>query len=310
MKKARTVIQTREIVMPTLRLRFRIWLDETSEERFNDHFAPHGPLFHRWLPDGVADALTLQSGDSTVELRVWFERLGYVRDRAMGRDIVFDPGRRELDSAIMATQGILQAGPLCGELVLHALTDEEIAPLREFVTNEQREKSTGYYVRLGKRVVKLIQPPVTHFLDVLRINFGQYWLTTLESWDSRKESLGQYCSHTLNLRWGLDNEDTWERFIPTQLQGRIYATMRPDQHFLEYLSREDWAELQQVVGELKSPSLAARILVQTHRLRDQNDLRYALIEGVTALELALDDYLDHKLAGSTDLSTTMQTFKG
>ena len=38
---------------------------------------PSGPLFHRWLPDGEKDAITLSPPSEHYTLKLWFERWGY-----------------------------------------------------------------------------------------------------------------------------------------------------------------------------------------------------------------------------------------
>ena len=40
------------------------------------------------------------------------------------------------------------------------------------------------YVAAGKRVVDFLYGPVSNFIAVLKFQYGQHWLPTLEPWDS------------------------------------------------------------------------------------------------------------------------------
>lgn len=281
--------------MSTLLLKFGINLKEYSLSIIAQH---HGPLFHRWLPDGEKDAIVLDTGDSNIELRVWFERRGFV-DNGF---IKFDYKRREVNPEIIPKQAILDAGPLWGLLKIQGLSEEELAPLWENAIGDDR------YVALGKKVVKnLLYPPVARFLNILRTNYGQYWIRELEKWDSREESLGHYCK-SLNLKWSLDEGKTWRSFLPNKSIVIFRSTVRMDKCFHAYLSKEDWQELAKVVRQGYEPSLAAFVLARTHQFLDQGNLKYAFIEGVSALELVLNEFIRHKLEGTDFLLNSMKAF--
>jgi hypothetical protein len=55
--------------MPTLLLRFRLRL-ESPPIASGSLYIPglFGPQFHRWLPDGKRDAITLETGESDTTL--------------------------------------------------------------------------------------------------------------------------------------------------------------------------------------------------------------------------------------------------
>lgn len=57
------------------------------------------------------------------------------------------------------------------------------------------------------------------------------------------------------------------------------------------------------------PTLASVILIQAHRLLDQGNLRYALIEGVSAVELALSEFMRKKLLASSSLREFTSEFE-
>mgnify|MGYP000023412757 CR=1 FL=1 len=264
--------------MSTLLLKFVVWLENYN---LPDVVCPHGLLFHRWLPDGKKDAIILDTGDSNAKLKVWFERYGYVDNGY----IKFDYERREVDPNIIPKQAILDGGPLFGELEIQGLSEEELEALRE------NKIGSEAYVRLGKRIVKrVIYPTIRRFIDILRTNYGQYWVKNIEPWDSRKGSLGYYCNSILQLKWSLDGGRTWRPFIPNEIKiGPITLTILED--FTSYLTEKDWKELEKVFNGGYEPSLACLLISRAHALLNQGNLKYAFIEGVSALEIALSEFI-------------------
>ena len=268
--------------MPVLQLRFSIRLE--NRDPHPKHF---GPLFHRWLPDGERDAIVLRPSEPNTELRVWFERKGFVSHG----EIVYDGGRREVDTNIIPTQGALEAGPLLGLLKVEQPSEVELAPVREGRIGDVS------YTSLGKRVIRLIYAPVSSLLRILRTNYGQYWIEELENWDSRSRSLGSYCKSVLGLEWSLDDGGNWGAFIPDDhLElGMMPMEDRGRLNYRTYLAREDWQEIAILVQHAYEPSLAALTLARAHQLHDQGNLKEAIIEAVTALEVAVKELIRTRL---------------
>ncbi|MFQ5851657.1 MAG: hypothetical protein ACE5JU_13870 [Candidatus Binatia bacterium] len=277
--------------MPTLLLKFGIVLEDYLRI---DHIK--GPLFHRWLPDGEKNAIELETEDLNAQLKIWFERRGFVD----GSFIRFDYERREVDPEIMSRQAILDAGPLIGLLEIRNVGEEQLVPVR------QNKIGDDLYKALGKRIVnKLLHPQIARFLDILRTNYGQYWIRKLESWDSRRGSLGNYCRGSLNLKWSLDNGKTWTDFVPDR--SVIRADLSFGKGYDEYLTERDWQDLCKTVNDRYEPSLAAHTLARAHEFNAEGNIRYALIDGVIALEIAISEFLRRKV--STDpLFSTLSAF--
>lgn len=251
-----------------------------------------GPLFHRWLPDGKNDALSLKVLDNNAHLKVWFERRGFV-DNGF---IKFNWERRDFDPDIMVKQGVLDAGHLVGMLELNGLTDKQVASLNEYsYEKEHANEDDEEYMQLGKRVVNLIQPPVTKMIDVIRSNYGQYWIPRLEEWDSRQGSLGYYCRQTLETKWSLDEGSTWQNFVPSRLVTPRNVFVLRDVVFEDYLTQKDWNDIGELINEGFEPRTAATLLTRAYQLKERGELKYAFIEGVSALELAIGEYLRHEI---------------
>lgn len=280
--------------MPKLLLKFEINLDESGTSVFRHH----GPQFHRWLPDAEKYAIVLDNSGSNAILKVWFERRGFVD----GGFIKYDRKRTEVDPTIMSKQAVLDAGNLLGLLQINGISKENLVPLMENKIGDKR------YIALGKKVVKLIHPPVSNLLNTIRTHYGQYWVPELEEWDSRTRSLGSYCNSILHLEWSLDRGKTWTPFIPNERQQTVAVHIFKDRPFPEFPTREGWRELILSIKKGFKPSSAALLLARAHQLSDEGNLRQAIIEGVSALELALGEFIQQKLQNHESLVDGVQAF--
>ena len=280
--------------MRQLFIRFGVRLNDYSLEEIEQR---QGPLFHRWLPDGEKDAITLDTEDENLLIRVWFERRGF----SDGTFIRYDQERREVDPEVMAEQALLDAGPLMGEVTVYGLSEEELTPII------QNKIGDTTYVALGTRVAKTLYASVSKLLDLLRINYGQYWIRELETWDSRQRSLGSYCGGVFRMVWSIDGEN-WSKFVPNEQTQSGYLEVGPRPSYSEYLSEENWRQLEEVIRASDSPSPAAVFLARSHRLMDREDVRYAFIEGVTALEMALGEFMRRNLSSSESLLKSIEPF--
>lgn len=269
--------------MSVFYLRFGRWLGSSEVGSFE-----YGPRFTRWLPNGEENALTLLA-DNTAELTIWFKRHGKV----VRGFIKFEHDSHDVPPDLMSRQGILDAGPLYGMLKLQNVSAEEIEAV---VTGNQ---SNGRYKKLGKRIGEILTRTVGRFITILRTNYGQYWLEEIEAWDSRRVSMGQYFS-IWNARWSLDNVN-WTDFQPDLCVVTVAATMPYGERLNEYIAESDWKIIQRLCTEQYEPPLAANLLVRCHRLLDQGQTKYALVEGISALELAIEAFVDRKLRSLRNL---------
>lgn len=254
-----------------------------------------GPIFHRWLPDGRQDAVCLPGAEDDTTVHFWFERYG----RLEGSMIVFDKKHRDVDPTVMDRQGKLEAGPLFFSVEIEDPPSDEV----EAVQADRCDSPE--YERLGKRVVKKnLDPLARRFLQVLRFNFGQYWLEDWPSWDSREMSLGNYC-HLLSMKWQIPPKRKLRPFIPTS-RTRAPITLRADvgSNWSEYLSKADWRNLGSVIREGAEPSIAVRVLMRAHELLEQGELRAGVIECATALEIAVDKRFREAVGPHADKAQT------
>jgi hypothetical protein len=259
--------------MPDLLLKFYVFLDQQRNWRKYD-----GPLFHRWLPDGEKDAIDVYTGFPNTRLRVWFERRGYVEDGL----IRFDVTRKEVDDAIIPTQAALYSGSLFGQLEVQDITDEEARCLVDQLTEDP------VYLTLCETVVdKIIQPCVSRFIDVVRTKYGQYWIREPEGLDYKRRPLSNRC-RLLRTQWSLNGGGAWLDLIPNAKEGdHVTWIVGSENSFQQYLTQKDWQDLADLSQKASDPPLGAFILSRSRQLFEEENYKYALIEGVLALEISL-----------------------
>ncbi len=263
----------------------------------NDFNPPHGPIFHRWLPDGEKDSISLQQKSKNVKVLVWFERCGFVKDGW----IKFDYKKRETNSKIIKRQAKLDAGPLRVRIEVKGIADKDIKILKS------NKKGNDNYFRLGKRLLKILSDSVIPFIDTLRLYYGQYWLRELKEWNSKDESLGSYL-RKIYTQFSTDNGKTWEYFVPDKITSVVCIEHFIQSDFSSYLSKECWKELGRTdLSELK-PTLAIKLLQAAHQLMDEENYKQAIIEGNTSLEVAISDLIKNKLSLSKILKKEMESF--
>lgn len=261
-----------------LLLNFTVHLDNHEIDQL---VRPEGPLFHKWLPNGRADAIVVPTSDDRNRLELWFERRGYLSESF----IRYDKKRNEVDVEVMKRQDHLDAGQLWGECQYAHVTTAELKAVRE------DKESAEEYVELAKRIVKFLHAPVSAFIDLLRTQYGQYWLPELPSWDSRTQSIGSYCATTLWLEWREKADQPWRKFRPTQLSHTLTIQPLPGRAGEEYLTEEDWRRIQQTFSPVESVPLALRLLGRAHELRDAGHESEAFVQAATAAEVAVEHFL-------------------
>lgn len=281
--------------MPELIIRFVLILEIFDSPRI---YGVHGPTFYRWLPHEDENKFHIELDDKDAELVMWFEQRGYVKDGYY----IYDSEKKDIDTNLIYKQALLDAGPVFGKLQIKNIPDEVYSAIIENKLGDE------HYINFAKRVIKLIYPPLSHIINLIRINYGQYWLHEFEPWDSRRESIGNYCNSRLQVYWSKDEDDSWHNFEPTKQEIMITSQISPEEDFQEYITKEDFSELTKFVQEGFEPSLSASFLTSAHRLFDEGKIRYSFIEAVISLELAIRDYIRSKISNSKELTKNFDSF--
>ena len=265
-----------------LELWFAISLFDPAVQDFEREL---GPLFYRWMPNGEADAISIPVTEPGNSIKVWFERRGYISDPNLW---VYDADKKDdVGSDVFRRQTKVNGGYLFGAAIFAGASPEELEAL------SKDDKGSAHYVALGKRVIKFLAPPLIAFVETLRVRFGQYWLRELRSWDSRTESLGQYC-RMLQLRWRQSPIDEWVNFVPNtptiELVGRVFS----DDTYRRFITEADWRELRTTFQPDLPQPLPLQLLVSVQRLRNDAHDTAALVQAVTTLELAVAGFVRNR----------------
>ncbi|WP_066320459.1 hypothetical protein [Bacillus sp. FJAT-29814] len=253
----------------------------------------HGPAFHRWLPDGEQHSLNFVTKDKSSSLRIWFKRFGFSENSEMIR---FNITKNQVDPNIMRRQGVLQGGPLFGELMLNLkiLTEEEIEIFKENLNYNNNDINQSAYERVGEKVVALIEEPINKLLNLLRFQYGQHWLPSAPVWDKRNESIGGFCQN-LKMQWSIDSGISWNKFIPNTPRVYLKGLKPPKEWFREFLTKEDWNSLQFKISEEDSISFGAKIIMEARSYFEIGDNpSYSFVLGVSGLEIAIEELFTYK----------------
>jgi hypothetical protein len=242
---------------------------------------PNGVLFHQWLPNGRKNLIKLPVRDSRNSIEIWFNRRGYVDKSGFIR---FDRKQKKVDIGAMKRQGKLDAGQLWGQARFVHVSQTEMDAIKDDRVESEE------YILVAKRIIQFLYPPLRNFINLLRFQYGQYWVPELNKWDSRRESLGSYCSTTLWLSWSENNGKSWKRFKPTDLSQTIKVEGLPGRGFAEYITKKDWNRIKKSFDPYQDTPIALTVLGRAHELSDTGNIRESFIQGVTALELAIDTY--------------------
>jgi len=272
--------------MSSLKIRFVIRFDINEIK-----FSPNGPLTHRWLPDGQNDSITLNAGNTDYNLKIWFRQRGTIRNN----EIVFSLNEFEVDPTLIPRQGVLDAGPMSGELSVKNIIDDEY----NAVINNRADDQ--HYISFAKRIIDVLLPPVNNFIRILKLKHGQYWIEEIPKFDSRFQSLGSYCN-SLGMKWSLVDAEDWNNFHPTGLIMIATVVVPTDlDYFHNYITRNDWDDIIQEKDDELKTSIARESMIKCWKLFDQGDNKHSIIEGITALESAIIEPLRE---GLTTLNLT------
>lgn len=243
-----------------------------------------GPLFHMWLPNDKIDAIVL---GKHFNIKVWFERRGVV----VRSFIRYKADKRELNNELISKQAVLDGGFLFGSAKFSA-SAEQVKAMRA------EEHDNNDYIRLGKEIEEHVLIPVAKFIDLLRVDFGQYWIRPLLRWDARKESLGLYFT-SIALHWRLDTKSEWKAFQPTKNILNFTSNVLSDEGYQKYITQENWNYLKQYTVEedfeIYKPSLAKKTLNKAQQSWNESNYSEAFISAVSALELAISSNIKKRV---------------
>lgn len=264
--------------MDTISLRFALRLTDTTDPQ-----EPAGPLFHKWMPDGERDALLLTPSECPYTIRVWTERHGFLDE--FGR-FQFEAERTGLTDDELRTQQRLDAGHLHGQADGMEVTVEEMEML-------ECDRRGDEYQALGKKLLRLVLPPVQKLTRAMRYRYGQWWIEAPVAWDSRFLTLGEYCA-AMQMRWRSSQDGSWRPFWPNDPRQIIRGTIRVTAAgaYEALLTKDDWVELPAVMtDEDKSLMASMSMVAVAQRAVRLRRLLEGYVFAAAACELALEHFV-------------------
>lgn len=262
-----------------------------------DYRSNNGPIFHRWLPNGQTDAIKFYDENINGNIRIWHKRWGVVKDG----EFQFEYNKEILDEELILEQIALEAGPLYGDVQIE-ISDKELSVLNN------DDQTSEIYLKLGKIIVKnVIHNHVIRYAEILRIVFGQYWLDTPDYWDSRKMSIGEYC-HRWNMRWKLIEDANFKEFIPNERKNEPIVVKVRAYNSNDWLTKEDWVSIEKLMSNGYEPTFACKLLSRAHEFAKQRNWNSAFVEGVTALEVAVDEWFNRSIGDDKVIKDSMKMF--
>lgn len=259
--------------MTDLQLKFTLFLKDYD---LDFDYSQGNLLFHRWLPNGKEHSIKLETRYPKTELEIWFERFGFVKDI----EIIFNLKRREVDPDVMDKMGILRSGPLFGLFKMGDISSDDEETLRKNDPNDSN------YIEFGEKIIRVIDEPLSEFIDLLRLTYGQHWLRKFSRWNSQSTTVENYFNR-FQIKFSIDNGNNWNPFHPQNVSVVAVSIMTGD--YRKYFTKKDWEKLSEEVKKHHKFSLAALLLGESQKRLDQEQIKLAFIEGVSALDLALTE---------------------
>ena len=219
-----------KITLKSIRLNFIIDLRDFNLE---SHRRMYGPAFHRFLPNNKYDKLEKNLSSLTGKISFWFERRGIMDDNL----IRYNNKKKLINENAILKQGILDGGPLFGQIILNEVSSDVLKVLQNNLIGDPN------YISFGKKIVKEITEQSTVLINILRELYRQYWVSSIDHWDSRTHSLGSYCKDNLSLEYSLNNGQTWHKFIPDAERNEIHLESIISLDFSDFISKNDWVEI-------------------------------------------------------------------
>ncbi|AZG76339.1 hypothetical protein [Methylocystis rosea] len=230
-------------------------------------------VFHRWLPMRLPEE-SIEMVEEGVQLAIMFP--------LKSTRWAFQPSEEE----ILRTQNN-QA-----HRVMVELTVEISQPLADYMLQGTKEAGAiaDEYKQLGHNLQRIVTKRVNRLLVYARSVKGQFWL---EEFEPDIDNPGQFFIRN-DGRATIDGTPT--RFNPDQV-----ITLRASVHSVEHmLTAQDWPAVREfVIGESRPP-LIGSLLANARHLARQGNRRNALVEAVTALEVALGKFTRRVDAGALE----------
>ncbi len=241
-------------------------------------------IFNRWLPVNEDDALVFAEND--LQLKIWF-------------DITCASGAFPIAEDELSRLVNVPTYRVFVDVTLKDMPDD----LAAFILAQPEEESASSnelgieYERLGERLMETAIRYVNRLISYVRNEKGQYWL---EQYVFDRENVSSH-NVAFEARARIVAKGTdWFPWKPTRTGVvRVSIRMGDDPR---YLRREEWQQIPDFLASKARPNLVLELLANAESLAATGHRRSALIEAVTALEIAVNRFSEsprlNEVAGS------------
>jgi hypothetical protein len=105
----------------------------------------------------------------------------------------------------------------------------------------------------------------------------------------------------LQLKWRERAGDPWRNFRPTDSIVQLTGTISPEEAYRQFLEEDDWRGLSGAKELTAEPDVALQLLPGVQRLRQLGHTEAALVQVISALELAVDRFVENRRAALSRL---------
>jgi hypothetical protein len=234
--------------------------------------------FYRWLPT-KKDALIVNKGNQIVKL--WIDNSCVYMEA---------PDKEKIKIWVNI--------PVCKVFVDIEVQDLSDELIRFIYDERDRPKNIHYgikpgegnydelnnsYKKLGEEVLQSSLEVYNRFVAFVRNNKGQYWLSEHKFDKNRISSMNV----EFNSKVSSNNCD-WVRWCPPFVDNIIIILSDDDDKIS--IKENEWKEINQFISGNSRLDLVLELLANTRSLIDAEYLRSAIIEAVSALEVAIDSF--------------------
>jgi len=237
--------------------------------------------FYRWLPTRKEDALIVKKGNHIV--RLWIDNR-CIRWGALGEEEI----KNWVNIPVYKVYIDVEIQDLPDELVKF-IYDESERPkeIHHGIKpgEEKYDELNTSYKKLGEEVLQSVLEVYYRFVAFVRNNKGQYWLS------ERKFDKNRIDSNNREFRSKVcSNNYDWVRWCPPFVD--VITVHLSSEAEETSIKKEEWKEINQFIEGNSRPNLVLELLANAQSLLYSNHRRSAIIEAVSALEVAISRFAD------------------
>jgi hypothetical protein len=226
-------------------------------------------MFSGWFPTTEADFLVVSEHEMT--LKLWFDA-----SCTLTKEINTTPSAANAGNSIKADVTISGLSDHLAEYI-RAVGLKPLGPLEQSQDKED-------FSRLGTKVCHFVITHVNRLISAVRSLQGQFWLEELV-----------FDPNQINSPWRLDEAKAsvdgleWFRWYPPSQPITSYIPPRMDSS--RFIDESAWRRIVAIATSPKRVPLMWRFLADADLFAANGDSRAALVEGVTALEMAVSRFV-------------------